>query len=306
MQTIDIPQLLKLSNNMDDYALGQDFVLGEASGSFHPRDSRILQTLQYPVRFDGYILFYLRKGSFSIDFNLSTYHVKEHSLLVSVPGNIISIPTANSEHMAETDIVYVLFSKEFMSSLHLDFNAAFQESLRVMNNPSISLTEEYRALAESYLSLGKQVLHSGQLDKRQIIGSLLSSLTYLSAELWEEQLEAARDENSHSSVRKNQILEQFIAAVTEHHNAERGMQFYADKLNLTPKYLSKIIKEASGRSGPEWIDDFVILEAKNLLRYSNMSIKEVVFALNFPNPSVFHKYFKAHTGQTPTEYRKGF
>lgn len=305
MQTIDIQQLLKLSNHMDEYALGSDFTLGEACGRFSPKDSRILQTLQYPVRFDGYILFYLREGTFSIDFNLNTYHLKKHSLLVSVPGNIISIPVSNVDSMAETDIVYVIFSKEFMSSLHLDFNAAFQESLRIMNNPSIVLTEEHRALAESYFNLAKQVLHSGQKNKRHIIGGLISSLSYLTAELWEEQLAVAREENSHSSVRKNQILEQFIAAITEHHNAERGMQFYADKLNLTPKYLSKIIKEASGRSGPDWIDDFVILEAKNLLRYSNMSIKEVVFALNFPNPSVFHKYFKAHTGQTPTEYRKG-
>ena len=82
------------------------------------------------------------------------------------------------------------------------------------------------------------------------------------------------------------------------------MQFYADKLHLTPKYLSKIIKEASGRSGPDWIDEYVILEAKNLLRYSKMTIKEIVFALNFPNASVFHKYFKAHTGLTPTDYRR--
>ena len=65
------------------------------------------------------------------------------------------------------------------------------------------------------------------------------------------------------------------------------------------------MREASGRSAPEWIDSFVILEAKNLLKYSEKSIKEIVFALHFPNQSVFYKFFKAHTGLTPSEYRKG-
>jgi AraC-like DNA-binding protein len=83
------------------------------------------------------------------------------------------------------------------------------------------------------------------------------------------------------------------------------MAFYADKLCLTPKYLSKLIKQASGKSAPEWIDNFVILEAKNLLKYTNLAIKEIVFQLHFPNQSVFYKFFKAHTGMTPSEYRNG-
>ena len=81
------------------------------------------------------------------------------------------------------------------------------------------------------------------------------------------------------------------------------MAFYADKLCLTPKYLSKLIKQASGRSAPDWIDDFVILEAKNLLKYTDLTIKEIVYKLHVPNPSVFFKFFKAHTGLTPSEYR---
>jgi AraC-like DNA-binding protein len=81
------------------------------------------------------------------------------------------------------------------------------------------------------------------------------------------------------------------------------MAFYADKLCLTPKYLSTLIKQASGRSAPDWIDDFVILEAKNLLKYTGLAIKEIVYKLHFPNQSVFFKFFKAHTGLTPSEYR---
>ena len=81
------------------------------------------------------------------------------------------------------------------------------------------------------------------------------------------------------------------------------MAFYADKLCLSPKYLSKLIKEVSGKPAPEWIDSYVMLEAKHLLKYSNLPIKEIVYRLNFSNQTVFYKYFKAHTGMTPTDYR---
>ena len=93
--------------------------------------------------------------------------------------------------------------------------------------------------------------------------------------------------------------------ITQYHSEQRNMAFYADKLFLTPKYLSKLVKEASGRSGPQWIDAYVILEAKNLLRYSDDSIKEIVYKLNFQSASVFNKFFKLHTGMSPSEYRKG-
>ncbi|MBO5978972.1 MAG: AraC family transcriptional regulator [Bacteroidales bacterium] len=72
---------------------------------------------------------------------------------------------------------------------------------------------------------------------------------------------------------------------------------------MSPKYLSKLIKEVSGKSAPEWINAYVMLEDKHLLKYTDISIKEIVFKLNFSNQTVFYKYFKAHTGMTPTEYR---
>ena len=90
----------------------------------------------------------------------------------------------------------------------------------------------------------------------------------------------------------------------EYRMQERGLSFYAGKLFLTPKYLSKLIKNVSGRSAHEWIDSFVILEAKNRLKYSDRPIKQIVSELNFPNQTTFYRFFKIQTGMTPTEYRK--
>ena len=123
------------------------------------------------------------------------------------------------------------------------------------------------------------------------------------AGVWSERLEEVRNTTSQTTSRSRMIFDQFIKLVSEYHTKYRNVGFYANKLCLTPKYLSKLIKTASGRSAPEWIDAYVILEAKNLLKYSNDTIKQIVFKLNFPNQSVFYKFFKARTGMTPSEYR---
>ena len=82
------------------------------------------------------------------------------------------------------------------------------------------------------------------------------------------------------------------------------MGFYAGQLHLTPKYLTTIIRKTSGRTAAEWIDDYVVLEAKNLLKYSTMSIQEIAYHLNFSTQSFFGKYFKQHTGTSPSRYKR--
>ena len=104
--------------------------------------------------------------------------------------------------------------------------------------------------------------------------------------------------------RGDRIFDKFLGLVSEYHTKERSVGFYADRLCLSTKYLSKLIKTVSGRSAPEWIDDYVILEAKSMLKYSDLPVKEIVSRLNFPNASTFHKFFKAKTGLTPGRYRK--
>ena len=305
LQTIDIRRILALAPVIEEYALGSELILGEVSGKKVEKSEAILSMLKYPVRFDGYIIFFLRKGHFSIDLNLNTYEVKPRSLLMNVPGNIIKLSSYAEDHIGDAELYFVLASREFMSGIRFDFNKLFQESLSLWKNPCITLNDQDLALAEEYFTLARDILQSKQMNKREILGSLITSFTYVTMDVWTRELNEARKAQTPSSARMNQLFERFPALVTEHHNTERGMAFYADKLCLTPKYLSKLVKEASGRSGPAWIDSFVILEAKNLLKYSDKTIKEIVYTLHFPNQSVFYKFFKAHTGMTPSEYRKG-
>ena len=307
LQTIGIPQILALSPYIEEHSIGSDFILGEVSGRRVESTRAILDMLKYPVRLDGYVIFFLKKGdgSFQLGFNLDTYEIHERSLLITAPGNIIRLSAYDENKIADSELIFALLSKDFVSNIHVDFDKTLQEAVRFLESPCLTLNAEQLDIASDYFTLARKIIHSQMDNKREIISSLLTSITYLAVNLWRNDIASAKERQDMSSLRVNQTYEQFIALVSQHHNKERGMAFYADKMHITPKYLSKIIKQASGRSGPDWIDSFVVLEAKNLLKYTDKPVKEIVWQLNFPTPSVFNKFFKKHTNLTPSEYRKG-
>ena len=100
-------------------------------------------------------------------------------------------------------------------------------------------------------------------------------------------------------------FEDFLGLVQEYHTAERSLGFYAGRLGLPPKYLSKLVRSVSGRTAGSWIDSYVTEAAKNLLKYSEQPVASVAAQLNFSNETTFYRFFKAQTGMTPTEYRRG-
>jgi AraC-like DNA-binding protein len=99
------------------------------------------------------------------------------------------------------------------------------------------------------------------------------------------------------------VLEKYLKVVQDNYKEQRGLEFYADKLCVTSKHLSKVIKETSGKPANDWIDELVALEAKALLKSTNMTIQQISDELNFPSQSFFGKYFKRVAGVSPSEYK---
>ena len=95
-----------------------------------------------------------------------------------------------------------------------------------------------------------------------------------------------------------------MTLLASYYDKERSVRFYAEKLNLTSNYLSGIIKDYTGKTASEWIEEYVILEAKALLKFSGLNIQQVAYELNFPSQSMFGKYFKKQTGMSPKVYIK--
>lgn len=265
------------------------------------RDDAVLESLKYPCRLDGYMALFCLEGSLKIELNLKTYDIRPNSVVINVPGNIGRIYRIHED----VKVVVVAVSSDFLSSSRMDYVRMFNESISVLDNPCFEMNEDQKKIFIKYFELVNALSNTGIGDLKQVLRGMVSSCLYYAGAIWQQKLQTAeRPKNMNDqTMRAKLVVEQFLKLVAEYHDRERGMAFYADKLCLTPKYLSKIVKNASGKSGPEWIDSFVILEAKNMLRYSDMPIKEIVYRLNFPNSSVFYKFFKAHTGQTPSEYR---
>ena len=107
-----------------------------------------------------------------------------------------------------------------------------------------------------------------------------------------------------AQTRQESMFREFLFLVSQHYVREREIGYYADQICVTPKYLSSVVKEVSGKTAAKWIDESVILEAKSLLKYSGMSIQEIAYHLNFSTQSFFGKYFKQHTGTSPSRYKR--
>lgn len=99
-------------------------------------------------------------------------------------------------------------------------------------------------------------------------------------------------------------MNDFSKKVQLFYRKERKVLYYADKLHLSASYLSTVIKRVSGKTAAEWIDDYVILEAKALLKSTKLTIQQISDELNFSSQSFFGKYFKRITGLSPKEYRE--
>ena len=100
------------------------------------------------------------------------------------------------------------------------------------------------------------------------------------------------------------MFAKFIRLLEENFRKERRVGWYANKMGITAKYLSEIVKNVSKRTPNEWIDSYVILEIRVMLKNSTRTIGQITEDLNFPNQSFLGKFFKEHVGVSPTEYRK--
>lgn len=294
LSNVNVSHLREAFKESDQVGIDNDFCI--VNMKFRRRE----RTLNFPFRFDGILLVWCIKGRLSVSINLNDYILKENTLFLCVPGNIFKLNEIISDE-EELHYVCIAMSREFAADQKVDVNKTFSNGLSLMDDPSVALSEEESAMIADYIDMMGKVARSELTYKKESIQSLWTSMIYIFAGVLDNRVKAK--DPAESTNRSRLLFEQFISLVAKYHGQYRNVGFYADKLCLTPKYLSKLIKNATGRSAPEWIDAYVILEAKNMLKYSNETIKEIVYKLNFPNQSVFYKFFKARTGMTPSEYR---
>lgn len=298
--TIDLSQLTPLEHLSTEFStLDDDYAFIRITEA--DRASEIMSS--GPVRFDGMTWFLCFKGSIDIEINLHPATLRANSITVTSPGSFIEVKNVDS---TDLDCYILLVSRDFMRDVNFDLNilsAISPASKNMRENPVMEIPpEEANLLKKYYEILNHNTRNSDSIFKKPIARSVIAALTYQLMQIVSTRYPA--DDSSQQRSRRSAYVNDFINLVHEHHRRQRSVAFYADRLFISPKYLSLIIKESLGRSAAEIIDDYVILEAKNMLRFSGKNIQQVSYELNFPNQSSFGKYFKHLVGMSPSEYQR--
>lgn len=297
---ISIPVLTAMTGMTEGAAdggsLSGDFMITRVCGN------RLTDFLRYPARLNAYVGLYCLRGNFKVDINVKTFEVCENTMIFYVPGSTVKV---HGNSLNDGEAVIVAASSAFIQGVPVNFNGLFDRSLELFDNPCITIDEEGKTILGDYYTLVSDICRSGLMGKEDAIKSIGASLLCLLGNLWTKELSKPGLQNRGVPARTNMIFEQFLKLVAENFMSHKNIGFYADRLYLTPKYLSSLVKTVSGRTASEWIDSFVILEAKNLLKYSDMTVKEIGYKLNFASIPSFFKFFKSNTGMTPTDYRSG-
>lgn len=281
-------------------SIGGDFVVSRQ------RNLNNVSMFGHPFRINCYMAVFCSSGNISCMLNMNEYTLSKGMLMVITPGNIVRITSPDLEQaLSNASFTFIAVSVDYISNASVDFNSLFSEAMALMQNPCIKIKDSELRLLSDYIDLIYKITNSTAKYVRESVSAIMSSVFYQFASYFDDYL---RDEHTRTvaapdNSRHRRMFEAFIKLVKDNHNTERMVGFYADKLCVTPKYLSKIVREVSGRSAPEWIDGFVIMSAKSMLKYSDMTVKEISIELNFPNQSFFSKFFKSQTGLTPNEYR---
>lgn len=223
--------------------------------------------------------------------NLIEHTLEENTVLIIPQDSILQLSEISSDY----DFQMIAFSLHFLSTMPKeDLINVYQKQCIVMR-----LSDTDWKISGHYFSLLWEILQSPTFQRETVQHMLSSLLYYLQNTMTGKHLTEKTPLN-----RQEEIFHRFIALVNEHSKQQRTVNFYADKLCLTPRYLGSVIRKMSQQTVMDWINHAVTLEAQVLLKYSNLMIYQIADELNFPNPSFFSKFFKKMTGMTPVEYQK--
>ena len=254
----------------------------------------ILSGLRFPYKVNKVIQVVIAAGELSCIVDFYSYTLKAPSMAIFFPGQVIESLEASDGFkgfgMATTEA--------FTDSLNLP--VSFQERLSYKSNHFYALNQEgLNAFTNCYGMVESIMNQDGHPYKEEIIRHLFSAY-YYGLGYYVHNV----DQQKSVMTGQQEVCEKFISLASEHFKKHRDISFYADKLCMTNKYLSALLKQETGMTVLEWIERFVVLYAKGCLSSTTMTIQEISDELDFPSQSVFGKYFKRVEGLSPKAYRQ--
>ena len=283
-------ELLMPNRNTGD----EHFFLNDEIGILHgnPKLFRLVIQQNAPFVINDHRLGFALRGEGITNLNLVDRQIRAGMIAYFSPGTIIN-PISYSED-------FEIFGIALFPGFTLPFppehiSPAFNGQVRDFLLP---VADSDLQIVRSILETLWQVVHQPDYP-RTVASSLVAALMHHYNELYRSSSEHRMDVKSHEQT----IFDRFIQLVNQHCHEQHQIGYYADRICLTERYLSTIIRQTSGVTAKEWIDRALITRIKVELVHTNKSIARIADDLHFPNPSFFCKYFKRIVGMTPGDYR---
>lgn len=292
IKSVDLQDLRQIDEeNKIDY-VDKDFVIASR-----------MENLPYTnevIRLNFFLVVICVKGKLQLDINGKTHLLEEENALLCLPTVIVSNTLFSPNH----EVRMIGFSTQFLQNTLKKEKDTEKTLSYIYKNPIYTTIKEkhYPHLhhyGELILEKIKEPPHRYQKD---ILNYLLSAFFH---EILTE-IYRYTEENQDADVGLNRpgyLFRRFMMEVSKDGGIHRTVSYYADRLCYSPKYISTIVKQVSGRTALDWINECAIEQIKHHLKHSDKSIKEIAEEFGFPNQSFFGKYVRAHLGVSPLRYR---
>lgn len=271
----------------DDFMI-KNFVLAEAMETYEK------ESFGEQFMFEGFVFGVCLKGNARFRINYREYDLSENEMVTILPNQMFTMLSRSADFMIET----LFLSADYVLRLPMPKNLNLIKQLSEHPQQQI-LPGDVQDILEIHALIAKYHQQTSNAYRERITGAFIYALLMEIGHLYEN----SSAELPHHLSRQEVLTDQFFEILIQHYLNERSVAFYAEKLCLTPKYLSMAVKKVTGHPIIEWINEAVIIEAKRQLRITDQTVLQISEYLNFPNPSFFGRFFKQYAGMTPLEYR---
>lgn len=273
-----------------DFALNEFVVTDEKS---------IVREDSLPFRINGYTLVICVKGKFVIEIDTHLHTIKKNFILIAKPLQLFRF----IEQSNDCRVRVIIFSERFIVANNIHHHVIDSFHFTHPNAvPLVTVTErDAQQMVQQFKSIWERFNETKHPFRKEVVANLLLVLLHDFETIYRHNFCPLHNKNT----RAENLTKNFTKLVRKHFRKEHGVDFYARKLNITPKYLTTVVKETTGRNASAFITEILMIEAQTLLLKPEVSIKEVTHLLHFPDQSTFGKFFKRTTGTSPLAYKKG-
>lgn len=247
-----------------------------------------------PFRSDMLTCAIILEGGLECVIDLIEYKTNKTGCLIILPSMIVERIKFSDDFKG----IFLLMSRKIVAGLELD--NSFDIITSIEGSPLIELDSKNIEALKQYQDMIRAIIRQEDNPHRIEMITLLTKAYNYGLGYYIHKQERTDSQTVQS--RKDQIARQFVSLAKEHCKKERGLDFYANQLCLSPKYLTTVVKEVTGKSAGKWIEEYTILNAKILLQEGRMTIGQISDELSFNSQSDFGKYFKKAVGVSPKRF----